>query len=93
MKPELIEWLDSFGAGPQWTEFEEIDNDVEIRCSSVGYVIKETDQYVVIVPHIHGDLIIEGLNKKVTASGCGDMAIPKVSIVKRTVLKEEEPKP
>ena len=82
----LVTWVDSFGAGPGWTEFESIDDDVEIICTSVGYPIKESRDYVVIVPHVHGDVVMEGLNKKITASGCGEMGIPKVSIRSTAIL-------
>lgn len=64
-------WIDSRGASSNWRHFEDIHQDGICRCWSVGWVIKETDEYVQICPHIGHD----------PEQGCGEMTIPKVAVV------------
>jgi len=90
MEIEKIEWVDSFGVNSDWTEFDKISNDIVITCTSVGYVIKETETYIIVVPHLHGDTRSIGNGKEISASGCGDMAIPKCSITERYVLTKDK---
>lgn len=84
MDIELIVWVDSFGCSSGWKELAELNKDIELHCTSVGYVASETDDYVLVVPHFHGDFKTDWV--KAEASGCGDMAIPKRCIVERRVL-------
>lgn len=85
---EYIEWLDSFGCGSNW---QHIDHErlsrISFRhnCISVGFVIFENDDCVVIASHFSPE------NESIGAeeSACGDMTIPKASIVKRIVIIRE----
>jgi len=71
---EHIVWLDSFSGGG-WKELEKVKDNVSLECGSIGYVVDETDKYVIIAPHYHNDDFgdIESIN--------GEMAIPKCSII------------
>lgn len=77
---EKITWIDSYGCQSSWTEFDQIDV-TPVHAISVGYVIKEDDEYVVVLPHFIGETAVN------EQQGCGDMAIPKCSIKERKVLK------
>jgi len=80
MKLEMIEWIDSFGCSPEWQSIEHVKLNEPLTCVSVGKIIAEKDDYVVICPHFtkpHDDL---------EEQGCGDMTIPKIVIVKRTPM-------
>jgi len=78
MDIECITWIDSFGAGPSWQELGEITTE-PVLCTSVGFV-RETEDYIIVIPHYIKE------TKHNEAQGCGDMAIPKVSIMERKVL-------
>lgn len=78
MKIECITWIDAFGVSPSWQEIGEITTE-PVLCQSVGFV-KETDDYVLVIPHYIKE------TKHNEENGCGDMAIPKVSIRERVVL-------
>lgn len=87
-KLEYIHWVDSFGVGASWDEIDDmLDLDAIVTCHSVGWVAKETKDYVLIVPHWHDKQQV-GENRRVNESGCGDMAIPKRSILTRVVLRK-----
>lgn len=80
---ELVQWVDSFGCASQWGEVSEPGKPIPVvYCYSIGFVVAEDAHTLVLVPHMHPE------NKAVgaTKSGCGDMAIPKCSIVKREVI-------
>ena len=79
-KIELIQWVDSFGCGSRWQEMDSMKDRAVLYCHSVGFVIKETDDYVVIVPH----RAVE--TEQCEEQGCGDMTIPKVCITSREIL-------
>lgn len=74
MKIELITWIDAVGCGTDWEEMCDMKTEPAL-ISSVGY-IKETEDYVVVIPHY----------AKGTSQGCGEMAIPKVAIKERVDL-------
>ncbi|KKN79665.1 hypothetical protein LCGC14_0338690 [marine sediment metagenome] len=83
MKLVLIEWIDSH-SGRGWRTTEEIERCAEpLYCRSVGWLIKETKQVKVIVPHIAGEK-----NGDIILQGCGDLTIPTKAIIKITTLKE-----
>ena len=71
-----IEWLDSFGCSPVWTEIGDCQPQ-PLVCKSVGWMFHDGDEYKVIIPHVTG----EGHNQTLR-QGCGDMAIPTKAIVK-----------
>lgn len=76
-----ITWKDSYGCGHEWSTLE--DAVVEPHyAQSVGWLVKENDEAVLIVPHVsprHEDI---GAREQ----GCGDMTIPKCSIVEMKQL-------
>lgn len=76
MTPELIEWVDAFGAPAGW-EFEDELDPAVTRVSSVGYVIRETDEFVMLAPHVSSPG--EGRRRQLA----GHIAIPKRQIVAR----------
>lgn len=50
MKIEVIKWVDTFGC-PQGWEFEDELECKAVEVTSVGFVYKESDSMVVLVPH------------------------------------------
>ena len=80
MKLVLIEWMDSH-SGRGWQDRDRIESAAQpLYCKSVGWLLKETKDVAVIVPHISGrDSMIQG---------CGDLVIPKRAIVKMVVLQK-----
>ena len=74
-----IKWVDSFGCSSSWGALE-IDKCKPMHCESVGYVVFEDSEIVVIAPHRtlpHPGR--EGVDY------CGDMTIPKVAIVDKRI--------
>lgn len=87
MKLEYIEWSDSVGCGADWTTLEDLKEMQESVCRSVGWVVADTANHIVIVPHIHdGQSYGEALYSP--KQGCGEMTIPKKSIQRREKLSE-----
>lgn len=76
----LVEWTDARGVGAAWDEINKMCQGV-CAVSSVGFLAKETDEYMMLVPHI-GD---EGDDED---QGIGEMYIPKTAIKRRVVLTE-----
>ncbi len=76
MKLEFVTWIDSRMTSG-WAEIEDRESTIW-PIKSVGWVVKETDELIHLVPHI-------GTNPD---QGCGDMMIPKIAITRRIVLKE-----
>ena len=80
----LIEWLDSH-SGRGWQDIEELKKKAEpLYCRTVGWLVKETGDCKVIVPHISGEA-----NGDIMLQGCGDIVIPTRTIVKFTRLKTD----
>ena len=51
MKIVEVHWLDSARGNSHWED--EIVTDIEdMKCSSVGYLFKETDDFIALVSHI-----------------------------------------
>ena len=71
-----IKWLDSLGAGSGWQPIGDLGIDRPLEARSVGWMVRDTPEAIVIVPHLIGDCGAEG----VPVQGCGDMTIPKVAI-------------
>jgi hypothetical protein len=78
MKLVLIEWVDSH-SGRGWQDRSRIEECAQLlRCKSVGWIVSETKEVIVIVPHVSGgDTMLQGL---------GDLVIPKCAITKRRYL-------
>lgn len=72
----LIEWVDSYSVYEQWDFLKDLKEPEIIKCKSVGFIIKETDESILIMPHISGD----------NEAGKGGICIPKLAIIKRIVL-------
>ena len=79
-----IEWVDSYGAGSAWEPTDNLVDEYHI-CVSVGYLALDGEKVKIIIPHL------SPANEKIGAEeqGCGDMAIPVVSIIKMTSLVEQ----
>ena len=83
-KPKLvlIEWLDAH-AGRGWQTADAITAAAEpLYCRSVGWLVSETADCKVIVPHISG---AKGEVEFLT--GSGDLTIPAKAIVRLRVLR------
>ena len=66
----LIEWVDSH-SGRGWQSLDELKDKAEpLYCRSVGWLVKETRDCKVIVPHIsgekNGDIVLQGRVPRVT---------------------------
>lgn len=74
-----VEWVDCYGCSPVWVNFNDL-NIIPLLCRSVGWIAKEDEEVVVIVPHItqEGHVGAE-------FQGCGDMVIPRSAI--RSIVK------
>jgi hypothetical protein len=80
----LIEWVDSH-SGRGWQDLESLEaSAVPLYCRSVGWLVKETEQCVVIVPHISGEK-----DGHILLQGCGDITIPTKAIVKEKILEAD----
>jgi hypothetical protein len=71
-----IKWEDSRGVSASWVHLEDIESETCILMS-VGWLLKETDELIHIVPHIGDD----------PKQGCGDMVIPKKCILEMLKIK------
>jgi hypothetical protein len=74
---EVIEWVDSSGAG-HWKTLPQSKPPSLTRCISVGWVIGETKECVEIASTWSPE------DDTTDEQCCGDMTIPKVAIVSRT---------
>ncbi len=79
-----IEWEDSAGGTGRWTEIEDMIPDQPIQ-KSIGWLMHETDRWVVLVPHLSS----EADHPKVLFTGQGEMTIPKSAILKQKELPSE----
>lgn len=75
MRLVLVEWLDSYGGTTGWKVLEECTPD-PLVCRSVGWLLHDTEQYAVIVPH----LVQPGEESRIAAQGRGDLTIPRAAI-------------
>lgn len=78
---ERITWVDSYGCGPSWRTLDELPD--ACICNSVGWVIRENEEVLVIAPHYSepsdGDTVY-----------CGEMVIPIACIRERVQLQSRE---
>ena len=72
----LIEWVDSYSVYEQWDFLKGLKEPEIIKCKSVGFIVNETEESILIMPHISGD----------NEAGKGGICIPKIAIIKRTEL-------
>jgi len=71
-----VKWVDSYGCTSAWGFIEDKDP-IAHHCYSVGWLVAESDAAIVVVPHLSPE------NKAIDSDehGCGDMTIPKCSII------------
>jgi hypothetical protein len=50
---EIIQWLDHSGWFPGWVELQDLVNHVPPQMVSVGWIIRENDVSVFVVPTLH----------------------------------------
>ena len=83
MRLVLIEWVDSHSRRG-WQDIDRIRGATEpLYCRSVGWLVSESKDCKVLVPHISGER-----NGAIMLQGCGDLAIPAKAIVRMTVLRK-----
>lgn len=80
MRLVLVDWLDSYGCSSDWRLVEACNPKV-LHCHSVGWLLHEDEECVVVVPHIS-----EAEHPAAPRQACGDMTIAKKSIVSITNL-------
>jgi hypothetical protein len=78
----LIDWVDSLGCSSQWQKIEHVNAD-PLLCRSVGWLIHDSKNSKVVVPHISNPD-----SDNAPPQGCGDMAIPTRCIIRITPLRE-----
>lgn len=49
-----IDWIDSRGARSEWTRLDTMDTSI-CKCSSVGWIMAETKEAIVIAPTVADD--------------------------------------
>lgn len=74
MQIVIVKWLDAFGCSSSWRERDDIEKATPSICESVGWLIKDEDDYIVLVPHVANETLGS------TWQGCGDMTIPRAAI-------------
>ena len=80
MKAVYIEWVDSSSAsGNVWVDIEKVKINKLMLCKTIGFIIDETENDLVIVNSFDGD------EKRPYVSG--DMRIPKCAIRKRRICR------
>jgi len=72
-----VEWEDARGVHQEWTDLEVLASMDTCMCYSVGKLIREDKQQIVLVPHWGND----------PQNGCGEMIIPKSAIRKKRKLR------
>ena len=74
----FVRWVDSFGSSSEWSETEGLEAKSHV-CHSVGWLKAESDDSIVVIPHI------SPANSEIGSDehGCGDMTIPKRAIIEQ----------
>ncbi len=80
-----VKWVDAFGCSTTWEEIEDVEAHAHY-CYSVGWIVKESDDAIVLVPHYSPASELYNVKEQ----GCGDMTIPKLGIQYILNLKPEE---
>ena len=83
MKLVYVEWFDSYGCSPEWVPLARVKAP-SLICTSVGWVHLETEEMIVVVPHV-----TEDGHDSATYSGCGDMSIPKCASAMFAICTED----
>lgn len=79
----LVEWLDSRQPVPGWSRLDELESAEPCFCVSVGFLVRETKNELVLAPNV-ADLDDEEL-----IQGSGIITIPRCSV--RKVADLERP--
>ena len=88
MKIEKITWRDSFGVGHAWEKVADMKrNMIDFQCISIGYVVYEEADWILIVPHWHKEYKIDE-HVCTSEAGMGDIWIPTGAITDRIALEE-----
>ena len=78
----LVKWIDSYNSPSSWEYIDEMSEPDNMICVSVGWIEKETEENITIIPHL-ADIY----NKESKGCGVGWMVIPKVAILERKKIK------
>lgn len=85
-KLAYIKWADSYGVGSSWEGIDGLKDEVHY-CHSVGWLVKEGKNVLILVPH----LSLRNKSLGSNSTGCGDMSIPVSAIVDIQYLDIREP--
>jgi len=79
----VIVWEDSSTTETMyWERLSDIKNEPSVISISVGMIVKESDDNIIVIPHISDIEIEDGV-------GCGMMTIPKSAILNRIKIEIE----
>ena len=81
--PILVEWIDSAQPISAWMFLENKPRLEVIQCVSVGWVVGETDEVLMLAPNL-GDIESGG-----SAQASGFIRIPKSAVTRRVVMVED----
>ena len=79
--PVMVKWVDSYGCGSDWEQTRDINAEPHY-CYSIGWVLEETSDVIVIAPHLSPAREEVGAEE----SACGDMTIPMRSVINVTEI-------
>ena len=82
MKLLIVDWIDSSSDGDPWNSMREMIKDEPLECRSVGWVVKETDEFIHLVPNISIEKDPEDWRN---GEGFGGVVIPRCNI---TMMQE-----
>ena len=81
--PILVEWIDSAQPIGAWMFLENMPRMEVIECVSVGWLVAETDEVLMLAPNL-GDVKGEG-----SAQASGFIRIVKAAVTRRIALVED----
>lgn len=82
----LVDWQDSVAQSGEWESLEKAEAPPALVCRSVGWLVAEGDETILIAPHVHD--AIDELRTVFSGSGC--MIIPQRAVVR---IVDLEPRP
>jgi hypothetical protein len=75
-----IEWCDARGVTTEWTDLEELEKADTCTCISIGLLLVDSPELIVVLPHFGTD----------PHNGCGEMVIPRTQVRRMWRLKVGE---
>lgn len=54
-RPALVKWLDACDAAPEWTDADKVAASRPVACQSVGFLLTEDDDRVVLTTSVTED--------------------------------------